>query len=215
MLREEVATLKKRFTTSIDERLSFWSNAVPGSSGKHSVASKFCRATYNKTCVFCGVKDSTTLPVTNAHIVTSGCSSYAVFGPPQYKDELDVKSPRNFLPLCGTLGRYPGSCQDLFDKYLLTLLYNPFASTYQVWSLRENEKLDVDGIPLHEKVLTLHHEPYRRLLAWRTRKCINEHGYLLPDGGERLLLASNFSEESRSIAPMTETATDEGSSDIG
>jgi hypothetical protein len=184
----------------------------PGSSGKHSVASKFCEATYKKTCVFCGVKDSATLPVTNAHIVTSGCSSYAVFGPPQYKNALDVKSPRNFLPLCGTLGRYPGSCNDLFDKYLLTLLYNPFERNYKVWCLVSGQQ-DLQGNLLHEKVISLQHEPYRRLLAWRTRKCINVHGDLLPDGGEALLLASNFSEESRSVALAKETATDEGDSD--
>ena len=101
--------LRNRYNVSIDERLYFWFNAIPGSSGKHSVTSKFCEANYHKTCIFCGVLDSLQLPVPNAYIVASGCSFYAAF-----------RSPRNFLPLCGTLGRHPGSCRDFLCHFHFT-----------------------------------------------------------------------------------------------
>ena len=47
--------------------------------------------------------------------------------------------------------------------------------------------------------------PYRRLLAWRTRKCIMEHQYLIPPGEvEGWLQLCKFSEQSRSIAQETD-----------
>ena len=59
------------------------------------------------------------------------------------------------------------------------------------------------------KALTVSSEfpPYRRILAWRTRKCIIEHAYLLADRGAHLLALSNFSEISRSVAEGDEKAS--------
>eukprot|EP01036_Dinobryon_divergens_P026414 gene26414-35062_t len=49
--------------------------------------------------------------------------------------------------------------------------------------------------------------PYRRLLAWRTRKCIMEHQHLIPPGEvEGWIHLCNFSEQSRSIAQETDDA---------
>ena len=42
----------------------------------------------------------------------------------RYVDELDSKSKRNFIPLCGTKGQ-AGTCHNEFDNYGITLLYNP------------------------------------------------------------------------------------------
>ena len=129
ILKEQYKKIEKRLAVDQDERLSFFSRAVR-SVGKHSVASRLIRNSpvYNNRCAFCG-----NTPVTMAHIVAGDSEmDYSPFSR-GYVSKLDVKSPRNFLPLCGTLGSY-GSCHDEFDKFRLTLLYRPFQSTYTIFS---------------------------------------------------------------------------------
>ena len=176
---------------------------MPGSSGKHSLASKYIDTKYGKKCLFCGEEDNV---VTKAHIVAGNQSvDYSAFSKPAYKDNLDVKSPRNFLPLCGMEG-VEGSCHNEFDKYLMTLIYNPIERIFVVRCLRNSfPKYHI----CNEKIVNVDaaNPPYRRLLAWRTRKCIMEHQHLIPPGDvEGWIQLCNFSEQSRSIAQETDDA---------
>lgn len=114
-----------------------------------------------------------------------------------YVAELDVKSPRNFIPLCGTLGSY-GTCHDEFDKFRLTLLYRPFASTYTIYCLDMDES-SKKSLHLKDIVVDPNFPPYRRLLAWRTRKSLLEYGSEMSDTGEGLFELAKFSDHSKSV----------------
>lgn len=165
------------------------------SSGKHSLASKKLVEIYHlKRCIVCGETEN----VTMAHIVAGNKSTcYGSFSTPTYIDDLDVKSPRNFLLLCGSEGA-EGTCHNEFDKYLLTLWYNTFSKKYRVMSLNKNWKRYAD---FHNIELILPHQPYRRLLAWRTRYCFQINSFLLAGTNVTELVNSlNLSEESHSIA---------------
>jgi hypothetical protein len=150
-----------------DERLSYFSPMVR-SAGKHSKASAQIResAVFGGCCAFCG----TTNNITIAHIVAgSNDIDYSAFNK-GYETPLDVKSARNFLPLCGTLG-LQGTCHDEFDRYRITLLYNPFDDVYTIFCLDLNNSPKA-GLHNQNIVVDPNFPPYRRLLAWRTRKCI-------------------------------------------
>ena len=179
----------------VDPRLSFFSVAMAPSSGRPSVANNVLSTKYKGFCVVCRQK-SMSVKGTMAHIVAGNSNiSYEVFGPPTYKTTLDVKSERNFILLCGTNGD-AGSCHNEFDKYLFTILYNPFSKLYNIISL--NEKWQHHD--LHGKEIELLHKPYHRLLAWRSRKCYTEHGSSV--SAEHMmsaLTAANLSEESHSM----------------
>ena len=120
--------------------------------------------------------------VTKAHIVAGNRSVvYSALSKPVYKDELDLKSPRNFLPLCGVVDGVEESCHNEFDKYLMTLIYNPIERIFVVRCLRSSfPKYHI----CNEKIVNVDaaNPPYRRLLVWRTRKCIMEHQNLMPPG---------------------------------
>ena len=118
----------------LDERLSFFSKAMPGSVGNHSEAPRIIDSTYGRKCLFC----DETKDITLAHIVAGNMDvKYSVFGKPTYKNNLEIKSARNFLPLCGNAGKEGTcSCYNEFDKYLMTLLYQPFENVYRVYCLR-------------------------------------------------------------------------------
>ena len=194
-LAAKVKRLEERGSIIQDERLSLFSKAMGRSSGKHSVASRFIDETYGHRCLFCGETND----VTKAHIVAANKNAdYSVFCKPLYRDDLDVKSPRNFIPLCGTDGK-EGTCHNEFDKYLMTLIYNPFEGKFAVRCLRESfPKFQLcDGRVVH---VDANLPPYRRLLAWRTRKCIMEHQYLIRGQVSEWIQLCNFSEDSHSIA---------------
>jgi hypothetical protein len=71
-----------------DDRLAFFSKAMPESSGKHSLASKYIDTKYGKKFLFCGEEDNV---VTKAHIVAGNQSvDYSAFSKPAYKDNLDL-----------------------------------------------------------------------------------------------------------------------------
>lgn len=201
---ERLEKLEQRVNTSTDGRLSYFSVAMAASSGKHSVASRVIREKYKNKCLFCG-SGKTSL----AHLVAGNSSvDYSLFGVSNgYRSDLDVKSPRNFIALCGTLGEV-GTCHHEFDSYKMALLYNPLSRQYSVFCLDpefskynqlNNKVVEVDG--------TLH--PYRRLLAWRARKCVLEHASLLYDKGEQLLELAKFSEISNSVKDEREEEDDD------
>jgi hypothetical protein len=135
-------------------------------------------------------------PATMAHIVAGNSAvDYSAFGPPTYKDKLDVKSHRNFIPLCGTKG-LAQSCHNEFDTFLLAFLYSPFEGAYKVISLNPQWRhFDLNG-----SNISLSHNPYRRLLSWRCRKSLLEHGHRVSkDNVMDTVMLANLSEESRSI----------------
>ena len=80
---------------------------MPKSSGRQSIASRFTdQRMYGNRCLFC----DETSDITKAHIVAGKKRvDYSLFCQPLYIDELDVKSPRNFIPLCGNGGK-EGTC---------------------------------------------------------------------------------------------------------
>ena len=133
------------------------------------------------TCIVCGKDGSNEIPIIAAHIISSALEDYSAFGVENgYKDNLDVFSTRNFMPLCGTLGA-EGTCHDAIDKHLIHVRYNPFAKSYHVdCSPGAPEQFyDISKRPLNTPP---GFNPYCRLLAWRSRKCGTEYGFV-PDFG--------------------------------
>ena len=173
-----------------DSRLFYFGAAAPSSSGKHSLADNYIDTFYRGRCVLCGAGGAT-----RAHLVSgSHETTYPEFGIPTYSDNLDVKSVRNFIPLCGTKGM-KGSCHDAFDTFRLTILFNPFGNNYYCYCLHEQDFRNYNA--LHMKTVVFHedHKPYRRLLAWHARKCFNEHPYWVSrEDIPRLLSAVDLSE---------------------
>jgi hypothetical protein len=190
--------LKAVLEVEKDERLSFFSTRMLPSSGKHSRASKRLKSFYSvsgkKKCLFCEKIESENCMISSAHIVAgTDQKDYSTFGKKNhYSSELDFKSERNFIPLCGTLGA-TGTCHDYFDKYLMTLIYNPLKKEYSIYCL-------VKDSPLHNKVVQVNegHRPYTRLLSWRLKACIQQHPALIEDEVRDLYLLGNLSEDSKS-----------------
>jgi hypothetical protein len=101
-------------------------------------------------------------------------------------------------------------CHNEFDLYKMSLLFDPFDSTYRIFCLDQGfEKYAV----LHNKTIEVNMSipPYNRLLAWRARQCVQNNAYLLADQGNSLLNFANFSNNSRS--ETSETAGKGGDSD--
>jgi hypothetical protein len=162
-----------------DSRLSCFRDGVSASSSRPSRTNSILRDQYGGRCLLC---DETT-GVGFAHIVASAKElNFKSFGVENgYIDELDVSSPRNFIPLCGSKGDR-GTCHDEFDSYRIALFYNPFGRNYTVHCLDDKFK---DGA-IHGKVVNISGpcHPYRRLLAWRSRKCALANQYLFKDKRE-------------------------------
>lgn len=188
-LRKSVKDLMIRERLRGDPRLYYFGAAAPSSSGKHSIADDLIDHYYGGRCLLCGSPKAT-----RAHLVSgSHTTTYSEFNPPHYHDPLDVKSIRNFIPLCGNKGS-KGTCHDAFDTYRLTILFNPLENNYYCYCL-DNKFCKYHVV--HLKVVPFHdeHKPYGRLLAWRTRKCTTEHPYWVSgEDADRLLCAVDMSE---------------------
>ena len=181
-----------------DRRMQYFSAVMAPSEGRHSVASKEIKNKYGSVCWIC----QSTNNITMAHILAGNSSvDYSPFSRPVYKNDLDVKSERNFLLLCGLKGQH-GTCHNEFDKYMLTLLYDPLKSSYTILSLNKEW---VHYNELNGTQVILKHHPYRRLLAWRTRYCFQTNSFMTREMDVNALInAANFSEESYSIADFHE-----------
>ena len=101
---------------------------------------------------------------------------YKEFGPMnRYINEVDPKSAGNFLPLCGIKG-VKGTCHNEFDKYSIALLYNTLKSRYFLYCFNTGfAKYEA----LHNKTVIVNMDcpPYRRLLAWRARRCAQVNAF--------------------------------------
>lgn len=202
-LENSCAVLEKRVNIGQDERMLFFSKLVSSSSCNHGIiAAETIWELYN-ACVVCGLnRELITLSsgqqqytVTMAPIVSDTIEKehFGVFGTPRYVDNLNTASIRNFIPLCG-------ACHNEFDKHTMTFLYDPFNAKYKVLCLNKNwDKYDA----CNDKELELKHMPYRRLLAWRTRYCLQVNNYFLLQGRtdvDALITRANFSEDCQSVA---------------
>ncbi len=148
---------------------------MPGSDRSHSTVSRRLKKEY-EGCAICKLK-GLTVPANAAHIVASNSSiNYALFNRPHYPDDIDPKCIRNYIPLCGTLGE-KDSCHNEFDQFLLAFIYNPLERNFIITCLRSSwTHYDLNG-----STISFSHQPYRRLVAWRSRHCFQVHAHLVPD----------------------------------
>ena len=231
ILEEQLLKLEKENALNQDKRLIFFSKCVNGSNSRKSRGSssnsgatnqsesntdqvelktakdKMARAKKNiksifgdpMQCFMCGSETEVTI----AHIVTSGEADYSVYGTSGgYRDDLDVHSIRNFVPLCGREGMR-GTCHDAFDRYLVAIMYDPFQTKYFL--------LCADGAPEKLKEIAKNGtklvspegwKPYHRLLAWRARKSAIDYCYSVDTTD--FVNMNNMSEESNSVGDMDE-----------
>jgi hypothetical protein len=92
------------------------------------------KQSYWKTCLYCGrMADDERIMISAVSIVVANHElkrNYEAFGILNgYNDDVDVFSPRNYIPLCGSSDE-PESCSHLFNNDALSLLYDPFTSIY-------------------------------------------------------------------------------------
>lgn len=190
---ERLERLEKLEAIRNDARMAFYSAAMAASSGRHTAASRVVDELYGHNCLFC----DETANITKAHIVAGNhYVDYSPFGVSNgYCTDLDVKSPRNFIPLCGSLGR-EGTCHHAFDKYLLTIMFDPITTIYRVISF---DPSFAKHAIVHNRELNVPAEcrPYTRLLTWRARKCMLEHGSRITDDLAAVLTAIDLSDVSK------------------
>ena len=140
-----------------------------------------------------------------AHIISSALDGYDLFGTSFYKCNLDVFSARKFMPLYGSDG-HSGSCHDAIDKDQIHICYNPLQKTYHLISspgaLERFQEIS-------KKKLTTppNWDPYRRLLAWRSRKCGTTCGFVTDF--DTFEAVNKLSEESKSVGVAESDDDDE------
>ena len=140
-LTSKVALVETRLAVVKDPRFFMLGGFLKSLNGKHSEASAFHR-THFPGCVFCGAETNLTM----AHLISEFNPVQAqelglrvdVFGPPTYVDDINPKSARNFLRLCGTKGER-GTCHDLFDNYEIGLLYDPSDQHFEIRCVDEKK----------------------------------------------------------------------------
>ena len=189
--------LNTQLSLSRDPRLFYFSTVMPGSKGSHSTVSRQIKSLYGPQCMFCGSNEGVTL----AHLVAGNPAvDYSPFGPPKYRPDFDYRSVRNFILLCGTRGE-EGTCHNEFDNYLIGMVPEPLGeggNRCTLLCLRHDfakyEELN------NKSILVRDPHPYRRLLAWRNRKCLLEHGRLCSgDVIQNALRACDLSEIANSV----------------
>ena len=202
--KRKVEKLKREKRLNFDPRLNFFARNNGSTDDEKLTNDAKIKAkniftdggTVALRCVICGKVESHGTPITAAHIVSSAMRDYSVFGIENgYKDNLDVFSERNCMPLCGTHGQ-EGTCHDAMDKHLIHIRYDPILQSYHVDCSPGASEYFHD---LRKRALTTPPgwNPYRRLLAWRSRKCGTEYGFV-PDF-ERFETMNKISENSKSI----------------
>lgn len=157
-------------------------------------------------CVICRNCDMPGIPITVAHIVSSGMDDYSDFGVKNgYKDDLDVFSVRNFMPLCGTYGQ-EGTCHDAIDKHLIHISYDAFKCSY---FLMCSPGAPESFLQINEQVLDTPPgwNPYHRLLAWRSRKCGTEYGFV--PNFDQFEAMNKLSENSNSLGDAESDGADD------
>ena len=161
--------------------MAYFADGASGSSVKSKEERRdlreYLEENYGGKCLFCGEDEFTC-----AHIVSDvKGEDYKKFGiNNRYVDELDSKSKRNFIPLCGTKGQ-AGTCHNEFDNFGITLLYNPLTKKYVKYCLNPDFKPD-ENLHGEETEITGEFPPYCRLLSWRSRTCAQRNQFFF--GGD-------------------------------
>lgn len=146
-------------------------------------------------CVICGSNQSVSI----VPIITLGLNDYSVFGVKNnYISEIDVFSVRNFMPICDAKGPHD-SCRDAIDKHHIHICYDVFQKSYRLsCSLNAQERFQ--EISRRVLITPAGWNPYRRLLAWRSRKCGTEYGFI--PNFPIFETVNQISEESNSIGDL-------------
>lgn len=130
---------------------------------------------YWHRCLICR-RRSKVIPITNAHILpanvdTTDWSLFTdVYGRRAgFRDDVNPRSHRNYLPLCGTKGDI-GTCHNYFDSFSFALLYNPFERVLftrvpPLLLLQTPALAEVDNLKI--RLPPEEYMPYTRLLAAR------------------------------------------------
>ena len=87
------------------------------------------------------------------------------------EDNVNPRSPRNLIPLCGTHGAI-GSCHHLFDYQAIALMCNPLKQGYGLHCFTPNEWIK----EYQEVALIVPHSyrPYKRVLNARAKACLKD-----------------------------------------
>jgi hypothetical protein len=145
-------------------------------------------------CCVCGTAEGPGVDITAAHIAPGNEDPknkkyYSCFGRSNgYVDEVNPKSERNYLILCGTHGskrptaRGPvDSCHSLFDNFDLIVLQNPVSKEYRYWCGKEDHPLyNLSNEAGGRVYIVSNHKPYQRLLVWRTKHCLRTNSSFKP-----------------------------------
>ena len=217
-LKKQVAFLESKQRIASDPRLAYFTGIVGSKNGSHKTATNYHKAKQYR-CALCGSCDQSKL--TMAHLISevskddaeTACLNFNCFGPPTYPDQLDTKSARNFMYLCGTKGQR-GSCHDMFDNFRIGLLYDPLNQDFVLFCVDEIHPLNGNRIRFEGDFL-----PYRRLLAWRMRRTLSLHlGSLASRSTSSICDVIDCSEQSSSVVGKCDKAAgdcDEDSSASG
>ena len=117
---------------------------------------------YDRKCVVCGVDPTANRLISCVHILNSAKAC---------KTLLIKWTKRNFLALCGSYGD-EGSCHDAFDKGKMSFMHISGEST--LW------KVIGGGPDLHNRIVDLKSNPYKRTLHTHLARCIVNQSLVLP-----------------------------------
>jgi hypothetical protein len=160
------------YSVTMDHRLKLFDQEVNTNVNSSRSLKSRVKRIYENKCLFCGTNNNVTI----AHIVShNDHADYSRFQPPIYKSVFDPKSIRNRILLCGTKTER-GTCHNLFDHYNIAIVYNPLQNSYDAVCVSTDSFRPGMNVSDHWE---LHFPsgvgedqlPYKRLLAWRIRKC--------------------------------------------
>eukprot|EP01039_Chlorochromonas_danica_P005913 gene5913-6511_t len=214
LLNDEDAMARALRNVVVDPRLRMFDPEV--STNIHSSASfkSYVRRKYKHRCVLCGTTENLTV----AHLIANNDKEdYSVFQPPRYKTYFNAESIRNRIVICGIKSEV-GTCHNLFDMHNITIFYNAMTKRYNAVCVRANpadlrfktgDTWELNFPP----GLTPDEMPYKRILAWRVRKCaLVNAAFLSPEQLDSFATVADLS-EAEEVADFNELADDAYSSE--
>ena len=111
--------------------------------------------------------------------------------------------------------RQEGTCHNEFDKYLIGVIPIPLGLEGNQCTLLCLRPGFAKYEQLNNKIISVQEpHPYRRILAWRNRKCLLEHGRLCGDDViQNALRACDLSEIANSVHNSNSDSNSGGSDD--
>jgi hypothetical protein len=107
-------------------------------------------------CLFCGATDQ----ISMAHIVLSGAKNYAPFGDDTKESWVAGKR----------------TCHNLYDSYLVAMVYNPLLSTYDVHNFAGPDSRLKELCQQIAMKVPIECKHYQRFITWRGKKTLKEYG---------------------------------------